>query len=175
MYRPRINNSEVQSGKFLLCESSSSWMTSSPQRNHWPTSSCHGHQGLTASELPCLGANSGGNHWGLLTPWGGDVAEMWQQTQPLLLKSLLTCLLPQPTLGHHPGPTRGPCMLLTLSLFSAFIPGCWTWGGHSVCRSTGLFAALSRLPVHRLKWPPDRAGSGCVLGKLLNASCEMRT
>lgn len=32
---------------------------------------------------------------------------MWHLDEPLLPKSPLTCLFPEPTLGHHPGPIRG--------------------------------------------------------------------
>lgn len=113
MVLPRINNPQVQSGKFSSFEFSS-WMTSSPPEKPlakvllvWPLGT-----GCLRAVLP------------LSKLWRESpsaleksLAGMWHlDEEPLLPKSLLTCRLPELALGHHPGPTRGLCIQITVSV-----------------------------------------------------------
>lgn len=126
LHRPRINNSEVQSGKvsplcrlLLLDDLISRGKPLAEILLVWPP-----EPGCLRAVLPL------GRLWReSLSALERSRAGMWQPDQPLPPKSSLTSLFPSPPVGQSEDSTYNQ---LSLFLVSAFVSGPWAWGGHCV-------------------------------------------
>lgn len=111
-----------------------------------------------------------------LSPLERSLAGMWHLDEPLLPKSPLTCLFPEPTLGHHPGSIRGlrtqptvPVSVLSLHprALSTAWPLCHLQHRSACCLEPPTCSQTQVVPLKGL------AGGVCQ-GTCWHSSCGMR-